>query len=258
VLDLGANPYILTYALVRMGARVVASGHPAPDQPLAAGEEWVEFDGPAIRCRVPLYRFNVELDRFPFADASFDVVICGELVEHLPNGPDRLLYECNRVLVDGGRLLLSTPNAVSLARLMAIARGVNPDWPFSPQGLYARHNRLYTFGELHDLLEGTGFRPLREKGLSFRHQRSWYGRSPAGWAKWALMAGIHGALARQPYRLRRLAEGVLVAAMKVGPPRTYRPEWLFGSADGVPMVAEGAPAEPEPAPVARIRDGGSR
>lgn len=239
VLDVGANPYILTYALARLGVSVVASGFPLSDGAETTGQEFVQFakpDGETVS-NVPLARFNVELDPFPFEDGSFDVVVCGEIIEHLPNGPDQMLQECNRVLVPGGRLLLSTPNSVSLTRLLAIARGVNPDWPFSTQGIYGRHNRNYTQDELRDLLVGNGFRPFLEKGLTYFHQRGWYSRGPFGAAKWSLVVTVQRILTRQPYRLRRWAEGLLVAATKVGPPRRYRPPWLFGAADTVPMIA---------------------
>lgn len=45
----------------------------------------------------------------PFADASFDVVTCSEVIEHIRN-PERALAEMRRVLKPTGRLLLSTPS----------------------------------------------------------------------------------------------------------------------------------------------------
>jgi SAM-dependent methyltransferase len=242
VLELGANPYLLTYALARAGVAVVAAGHPLPAlQPTLESVEFKSPDGLVV-LSIPLYRFNVESDPFPFADGSFDVVVCGELIEHLVLGPEHLLFECNRILAPGGRLLLSTPNAVSLARLIAIARGVNPDWPFSPQGVYCRHNRLYTSEELRDLLVGNAFRPYLERGLTFTHKRSWYRPGPVGALKWAGLRALQQVLEWQPYRLRRFAEGLLVAALKVDEPRRYRPTWLFGAADSVPIAARSSEA----------------
>jgi ubiquinone/menaquinone biosynthesis C-methylase UbiE len=48
-----------------------------------------------------------DVTRLPFADASFDCVTCGYVLEHLPDA--RLgLAELARVLTPGGRLLLLT------------------------------------------------------------------------------------------------------------------------------------------------------
>lgn len=48
-------------------------------------------------------------DRIPMEDASADLLICQEGIEHLPNKVD-LLAEFNRVLKTGGTLILTTPN----------------------------------------------------------------------------------------------------------------------------------------------------
>jgi ubiquinone/menaquinone biosynthesis C-methylase UbiE len=45
----------------------------------------------------------------PFATASFDKVICSEVLEHLQD-PDIALKEIARVLKPGGRALISIPN----------------------------------------------------------------------------------------------------------------------------------------------------
>jgi hypothetical protein len=115
--------------------------------------------------------------------------------------------------------------------------GTNPDWPFSPQGIYARHNRLYTLPELENLLRGNGLRPVLAKGLTFMHRREWYGPSLIDAAKWRVMTAIQRLLRSQSVRLRRFAEGALIVAEKVETVPEYRPAWLYGAADTVPMAA---------------------
>ncbi len=44
-----------------------------------------------------------------FPDASFDKVLCSEVIEHIPDTP-RALREMRRILKPGGSLVLSTPN----------------------------------------------------------------------------------------------------------------------------------------------------
>lgn len=48
-------------------------------------------------------------DQIPLDDKSVDVVVSFETIEHVPD-PIRFLDECARVLVPGGRLVISTPN----------------------------------------------------------------------------------------------------------------------------------------------------
>jgi SAM-dependent methyltransferase len=237
VLELGANPYILTYALGRSGCTVVAGGLPSGDSDTENERVWFKA-GQATVLDVPLARFNVERDAFPFADGSFDVVVCGELLEHLTVGPAHLLNECNRVLRPGGLLLLSTPNAVSVAQIESLIRGRNPHWAFSPQGIYARHNRLYSFPEVEDLLTGNGFEVIVSRGITRPMRREWYSPGPAGRFKWSLVRGMQRLLQAQPARWRRLAEGVFVTGRKISGPREYRPAWLYGGSDTVPMIAE--------------------
>ncbi|MBT8137110.1 MAG: class I SAM-dependent methyltransferase [Gammaproteobacteria bacterium] len=59
-------------------------------------------------------------DGLPFADASYDLVWCSEVIEHLQS-PEQFVAECERVLKPGGKLILTTPNSAfwlyPLARL---------------------------------------------------------------------------------------------------------------------------------------------
>ena len=61
----------------------------------------------------------------PFSDASFDLVICTEVLEHLL-WPQQLLNECLRVLSDGCKLLISVPNIASLSYRIAWLTGHIP------------------------------------------------------------------------------------------------------------------------------------
>ena len=53
--------------------------------------------------------FNIETDEFPYPDATFDVVLFAELIEHLAINPVWALAEIHRVLTPDGRLILTTP-----------------------------------------------------------------------------------------------------------------------------------------------------
>lgn len=49
----------------------------------------------------------------PFADESFDLITCSEVLEHIRN-PVRALREMRRILKPGGKLLLSTPSETAI------------------------------------------------------------------------------------------------------------------------------------------------
>ena len=52
-----------------------------------------------------------DVAQLPFPDGAFDLIVCFEVIEHLPAGVQvQLLAECARVLTPDGLLLLSSPN----------------------------------------------------------------------------------------------------------------------------------------------------
>lgn len=56
---------------------------------------------------------NLNTEPLPFADASFDLVTCTEVIEHLEHYRETL-REMHRVLQPGGRLVITTPNILNL------------------------------------------------------------------------------------------------------------------------------------------------
>lgn len=60
---------------------------------------------------VPMHAAVGVGERLPFADASFDVVLCLETIEHVPDAPG-LAREILRVLTPGGQCMVTTPARV--------------------------------------------------------------------------------------------------------------------------------------------------
>lgn len=111
--------------------------------------------------------------RLPFDDGSFDVVLCVEGIEHVMDR-HRTLAEFRRVLRPGGRLLLTTPNLLSLrARLGHLLAGqramksyideFTSVWGRSPDGArtYHGHAFLVNYFQVRYSLHHTGFRLRR-------------------------------------------------------------------------------------------------
>lgn len=74
------------------------------------GVEMVESNVAAARNRLPEATIEVgDLTKLPFADGTFDVVVCTEVIEHVPQY-QAALSELKRVLKPGGSLILTFPN----------------------------------------------------------------------------------------------------------------------------------------------------
>jgi SAM-dependent methyltransferase len=67
----------------------------------------LEFDTPESRA-ANYAEFFYDGHHFPFNDASYDVVLCNQVLEHVFN-PEEFLNEIFRILKPDGKLLLSVP-----------------------------------------------------------------------------------------------------------------------------------------------------
>jgi SAM-dependent methyltransferase len=104
-----------------------------------------------------------ELNRLPFSDASFDVVNCRLVIEHV-EFPAVVLKEFYRVLKPGGRLAIFTPN---LLHYFGAAASLTPHWfhvwfnsrvrGFDQDDIFPTHYRANTRRRLHKLALESGF-----------------------------------------------------------------------------------------------------
>lgn len=70
----------------------------------------VDLDFSHLRKHVNISRrICASLDSLPFSEASFDLITCNMVVEHLPT-PLTIFQEASRVLAPGGTLMVHTPN----------------------------------------------------------------------------------------------------------------------------------------------------
>jgi SAM-dependent methyltransferase len=182
-------------------------------------KEAVSTEGERFACDVDL--FDAERDRFPYADAEFSTVVCGELIEHLFNDPMHLMGEVNRILKPGGHFVLTTPNIASMRAVSAILQGYHPGFfhsyirPSDTGEVDARHNREYAPREIHQLFENSGFEvTLLDTGefLDVPHPEF-------GWVLHLLERY------RLPANLR--GDGIYAVGRKTGPVRERYPEWLY-------------------------------
>lgn len=148
ILDVGCYPPHLLTALERLGYRV--SGIASRHEPITSPNVVV---------------LNIEKDRLPFRRHSFDLVLFSEVMEHLVVSPNIYLSEFQRVLRPKGKLLITTPNAAGLHKLIPILFGRSTYFPLeqlfatslTDGSLYHRHNREFTMDELKEVLEKSDF-----------------------------------------------------------------------------------------------------
>ena len=66
---------------------------------------------------------DINVDKFPNPDNSFDLAICSEAIEHLPNSPKPMLSEIYRILKPKGYFILTTPNQAAIGMRLRALRG---------------------------------------------------------------------------------------------------------------------------------------
>jgi SAM-dependent methyltransferase len=160
LLEIGGNPYFTTLLLRRFRPRYrlgITNYFTRPPGVASQRLKFSGFDGVPEEFDIEYHSVNIEEWTFPFADGEMDVIVFGEVLEHMTNDPMHAMREISRVLKPGGLLILTTPNAVRIENVVALAEGRNLYDPYSRYGPYGRHNREYTRDEVHRLLGFCGF-----------------------------------------------------------------------------------------------------
>jgi len=167
-LDVGCGDGAVTVLLKEsMGAEEVFGVEIAHEAVIVAREKGVKA-----------YQMDIDKDDLPFNGGYFDVVYCGEIIEHVFD-PDHLLEEVYRVLKPKGSCVISTPNLAGWSNRFALLLGYQP-YPMvvspryeslgklltkSPEGQWG-HIRVMTLRALKELVRLHGFKIRRLVGCS--------------------------------------------------------------------------------------------
>ncbi len=180
LLDLGAGAGRHAYGALARGARVIALDRSEADAKDCAAfltalvDESGDPDSPVEPGSEPAAASMVgDALRLPFPDATFDRVICAEVLEHVPD--DRgAMAEIARVLRPGGSAAVTVPR-------------FGPElvcWALSDEYhmVEGGHVRIYRLGELRRRLTSAGLRPT---GMGLAHGL----HTPYWWLKCAVGVG---------------------------------------------------------------------
>jgi 2-polyprenyl-6-hydroxyphenyl methylase / 3-demethylubiquinone-9 3-methyltransferase len=165
VLDVGCGGGLLSEALTREGARVVAIDL-APDVLEVAKLHLLE-SGLAVDYR------QISAEALAAEQASaFDAITCMEMLEHVPD-PREVLVACASLLKPGGKLFLSTLNRTAKSFALAIV-GAEYLLGLLPRGTHD-YSRFIRPSELARWLREAGFVLDDVRGLAYdpfsRHAR---------------------------------------------------------------------------------------
>jgi len=128
---------------------------------------------------------NIEVDRLPFDDSTFDAVVCCQVLEHFTHSHLPAMREMHRVLVPGGLQEVDVPNVASFRNRSRLLRGRNITYDYAEHYLHAqpvldrglsfyplRHNREFSRDELALLLAEAGYRDIDVQFLKSRRWRT--------------------------------------------------------------------------------------
>ena len=153
--DVGCGAGLLAEPLARMGAEVVAID--AAGENIAAARRHAEQAGLAID-----YRQATAAD---LAGEAFDLVVCMEVIEHVPDQP-ALVADLVALARPGGLLALSTLNRTAPALALGVI-GAEYVMRLLPHGTHD-WRRFVRPRELQRWLRHAGAEPRTLRGLNFR------------------------------------------------------------------------------------------
>ncbi len=203
VLDLGCGAGRHAFACARLGARVVALDRDARELGTVAGLLAAMADAGEIPVAGAAAVLRGDAGGLPFSDASFDVVIAAEILEHVRDDA-RMLGELTRVVRPGGVVAISVPRTWPEVVNWGLSRRYHE--------VEGGHVRIYRRAQLWERLERAGLEVIGHHHAHALHSPYWWLRCLVGVEREAnrLVAAYHALLVydivHRPRALRALEQ----------------------------------------------------
>ena len=156
LLDIGSGGGLVSEPLARMGANV--TGIDLATQTVEAARAHAAASGLAIDYRVQ------SIEDLAASGQRFDVALCLEVVEHVPD-PSRFLATAAQVVAPGGLLIASTLSRTLKSYALAIL-GAEYLLRWVPAGTH-QWDRFLTPEELSGYLAAAGMTPVKTAGIVY-------------------------------------------------------------------------------------------
>jgi SAM-dependent methyltransferase len=161
-----ANPRL---AVLELGCGSGATGALALSQGKCGAWVGIERHGPAASAAAAVLSEvivgDVDSLHLPYAEASFDLLLMGEVLEHLPD-PEATLRRLVRFLKPGGQALASTPN---IGHWRIVGRLLVGRFDYEAQGVMDRtHLKWFTPRSLKRAFEQAGLADVSVRALGWK------------------------------------------------------------------------------------------
>lgn len=215
LLDVSGTSFLVPILLDELGYASVTLTSDTPNDRYTLESVLREKYGDRVRFAF----FDAEEEEFPFDDASFDQVVCTEVLEHMVLDPMKLMSSINRVLAPEGTLLLTTPNSASLQGIVSALRGIQPSgWAYYCT-VKGQHHREYTVSEVERLLDAAGFGQCVTTTFDLTPQ----GRFES--YLWAALSPLR--MLGQIEARSRKGQFTCITGRRISRPRDRYPDWLY-------------------------------
>jgi len=162
-LDIGVYPAYFTFCLKKIGYDIEAV------------DIYPERISKKIKNTLKVSQCDVETQKLPFPNDTFDYVVLTAVIEHLRINPLFTLRDINRILKPGGKLIIQTPNLCFWPRRISMLSGKGIGSIYLAykklENLgHIGHVRLYSMHELSEIVEKTGFKIKTKKWTNLLHK----------------------------------------------------------------------------------------